>query len=186
MSHVIERQPARRGRILALVGGLVVLVVLVVGAVLLIGRGDDPATVTRGYFTAQSRADLATVCELSSTRQTDAQFKELDVDTCGDYVKAMKKTVDDGAKQIEDATGETLATFLDDLDLDLTIGDVTQDGDEARVVWKSTTTYTGDNERAAEELSLQQPFKDAGTALLCREDGDWKLAVERATDDDTC
>jgi hypothetical protein len=183
--------PAGNGRrkVIGLAGALVALVVLAVVAVLVVVKvvgGSGPASATEDYFEAQSKADVGTLCELSTEDQQKEQFENYDVDSCDAYLDKAQKDLDESFAEFEKATGESFDDLLDDLDLDLEIGDVQEDGDQARVEWKSTTTYTGDNDKAVKELGLEKPRKDDGTVLLCDEDGDWKVKEDHATAEDKC
>ena len=104
----------------------------------------------------------------------------------GDYVVEVQKAVDAAAEEVEGATGETLTAFVADLDVDLELGEVDRDGDEARIGWTSSTTYRGDNDEVRAQLGLDDAQEDEGTMLLCKEGGAWKVRADHADPDDEC
>lgn len=179
----------RKGKLFAIIGGLVaalVLAVVIVFVLLKVVGGSDPKTVTEDYLKAQSEADVKTLCDLSTKDKQDEEFEEYDVDNCDDYVDEAQDDIDESFKQFEDAVGESYEDFNSDIDYSVEIGDVEEDGDTARVDWSSTAEYTGDNEEALEAIGSEKVEEDEGTALLCKEDGDWKVQEDNAEDEDEC
>lgn len=141
---------------------------------------------TRDYLDAEFDADVETICELSTEDAQKEEFEEYDVDNCADYVEKAEGDIDEFYEQFEKETGESYDDLTGDIDREVEIGDVEEDGDEARVDWKTTNEYTGDNDKALEYIGGEKTQKDDGTALLCKEDGDWKVKEERADDEDKC
>lgn len=178
-----------KGKLFAIIGGLVAVVVLAIVAVFVLLKvvgGGDPKGVTEDYLRAQSEVDVKTLCELSTKDKQDEEFEEYDVDNCDDYVDAAEKDIDESFKEFEDAAGESFEDIIDDWEFTFEIGDVEEDGDTARVDWTSKSEYKGDNDKAVEAFGGEDVDEDEGTALLCKEDGDWKVKEDHADDEDEC
>ncbi|WP_051485446.1 DUF2510 domain-containing protein [Nocardioides sp. J54] len=178
-----------KGKLFAIIGGAVAaLVVLVIVLVLVVGSlgGSSPADVLEDYLTAQSEADIEKLCDLSTKDKQEEEFAEYEVDSCGEYVDEAQADIDDSFKEFEELTGVSFEDFRKDFDYEVEAGDVEEDGDTARVDWTSTAEYTGDNDKALEALGGEKTEEDEGTALLCKEDGDWKVKDDKADDDDEC
>ncbi len=178
-----------KGKLFAIIGGLVALLVLAIVAVFVLVKvvgGSDPKSVTEDYLKAQSEADVKTLCELSTKDAQDDEFEEYDVDNCDDYVDAAQEDLDKSFKEFEDAAGESFEDILDDWEYTYDIKDAEEDGDTARVDWTSKGEYKGDNDKAVEAFGGEKTSDDEGTALLCKEDGDWKVKDDHADDEDEC
>ncbi|HWJ08362.1 MAG TPA: DUF2510 domain-containing protein [Nocardioides sp.] len=178
-----------KGKLFAIIGGLVVallLAVVIVFVLLKVVGGDSPESVTEDYLKAEFEGDIETLCELSTEEEQKDEFEDEDVDNCSDYTEKTEDEVNEYYDEFEKELGQSYEDFVDDVDYETEIGDVEEDGDEARVDWKSTSTYTGDNDKALEFIGGEKENKDDGTALLCKEDGDWKVKEKSADDEDEC
>lgn len=178
-----------KGKLIAIIGGLlaaVIIAVVLVFVLLKVVGGSDPAAVTEDYLTAQAEFDVETLCELSTKDQQEEEFEEYDVDNCADYVDKAQDDIDESFKDFEDLAGESFEDFSDDFDYTVETGDVEEDGDEARVDWTATSEYTGDNDKALEAFGGEENQEEEGTALLCKEDGDWKVKEDNAEPEDEC
>lgn len=178
-----------KGKLFAIIGGLVALLVIAIVAVFVLVSvvgGSDPKSVTEDYLKAQSEADVKTLCELSTKDEQDDEFEEYDVDNCDDYVDEAQKDIDESFKEFEDEAGESFEDILDDWEYTFDVKDAEEDGDTARVDWTSKGEYKGDNDKAVEAFGGDRTDDDEGTALLCKEDGDWKVKDDHADDEDEC
>lgn len=178
-----------KGKLFAIIGGLVALLVLAVVLVFVLLKvvgGGSPESVTEDYLKAEFEGDIETICNLSTAEEQKEEFEDEDVDNCADYTEKTEDEVNDYYDEFEKELGESYEDFLGDVEYVTEIGDVEEDGDEARVDWKSTASYNGDNDKAVEFIGGEKENKDDGTALLCKEDGDWKVKEKSADPEDEC
>ena len=120
----------------------------------------------KDYLKAESEADLEQVCELSSKESRKQLVEFYEVDDCA----AVAEKVEDDE---EIAQGIKL---LDDVDVDIEIGEVDEKDDSATVKYSEDIEYTGDDEEGFTEIFGEDiKFTTKGTITLVKEDGDWKV-----------
>lgn len=163
-----------KGKIIGAVVAVVVL--LVVGLVLLftvVLGGSGPADAAEDYLEAQADGDQEAVCALTSTESQDEIFEVYEVDDCAAFVAAF-----------EDQEGfEDFASLLDDVEVDVEIGDVEEDGESATVDYTEQVEYTGDDAEKFAELFGEEDtkFTVKGTITLVRQDGEWRIDEDEST-----
>lgn len=158
-----------KGKLLAIIAGVVALVVIavVVLFVFVLG-GGGPKDVAEDYLEAGLDADLEQVCELSSERSQKEEFESYEVDNCADYADKLEGE--------EAAEFDKIKAFLDDLDVDTELGDVSEKDDTAEVKYTQKVEYTGDDDEGfSEYFGEETKFTSKGTIRLVKEDGDWKV-----------
>ncbi len=159
-----------KGKLFALIGGGVALlvVVLIILFVFVLGGGGGPKGAAEDYLEAASDFDFERVCELSTKDAIEPEFEEADVDSCkglGDYYDEQFKTFG-------------IDEFQDDLEIDVEIDDVKEDGDKATVEYTVKSKYTGDDEDGFREFTGEDSLEneETGTLDMVKEDGDWKVS----------
>ncbi|MDP3894565.1 hypothetical protein [Nocardioides sp.] len=66
--------------------------------------------------------------------------------------------------------------LLDDVDVDIEIGEVDEKDDSATVKYSEDIEYTGDDDEGFTEIFGEETkFTTKGTITLVKEDGDWKV-----------
>ena len=160
-----------KGKLFAIIGAAAA--VLVIGVVLLVvlvgGGGGGAEGVAEDYLEAQTELDFERVCELTAKDQQEEQLESADAADCGEI----------GDQSGELVTDEVRAYF-DDVEIDIEIDEVKEDGDEATVDYSYTSEYTGDDvEGFKETFSTDETEEsDTGTLTLVKEDGDWKVSED--------
>ncbi|MBS4752931.1 DUF2510 domain-containing protein [Nocardioides sp. zg-ZUI104] len=168
-----------KGKLIAIIGGgvgAVLLVVVLLFVLLKVLGGNGPESVTEDYLRAEFESDIETLCELSTKDDLDEEFEERNVDSCGEYVDEIEDDYNEFLEDFEKEYDESEEDIRGDIDFSIETKDVEEDGDEATVDWETTQEYKGDNEKYLDDaLSGEEKIERDGTALLCKEDGDWKV-----------
>ncbi|MDN5743893.1 MAG: DUF2510 domain-containing protein [Nocardioidaceae bacterium] len=163
------------------VGALVIVVVLLVVLLKVLG-GSGPEDTARDYLEAKQAADLRAACELSTKDWQEKTFN--DDGNCSDAIDEFEEQFENYKKAIESGFDTTYAKIKNDTESSIEIDETEEDGDEATVDWKTTSTYTGDNDDYIDQvLDGDTSQKDDGTMLLCKEDGDWKVQEDHYAKD---
>lgn len=174
------RQVAILGCALAAVGALVVAVVVTTTG------QDDAQEVAETYLEARFAGDYETTCELWTEESREQVLDSTGADDCGAY-----------ADKRRDLEPPEVTEVLEDLEVDVRVGDVTDDeggyvledgevrpyegdADTVEVEWAVLRTYSGDDDdragRGLALLSMDGPVEaEEGSLDLIEEDGEWRV-----------
>jgi hypothetical protein len=158
-----------KGKLFAIIGGAVGAVILIVVLLFVLFNvvlGGGPEDVASDYLDASASGDFEEACELSSKDYQKSAFE--DAKDCDEVEDAIQESFENsglpGYDDYED--------FLDDIDYDYEIGDVSEKEKTATVKYTYTVKYTGDEEDLKDFFNEEDV--DAEIKLV-KEDGDWKV-----------
>lgn len=155
-----------RNAVIGIGAGVAAIVLLcLVGGIAMVSGGGSPEDVAQEFLEASNTGDYRTVCELAADNYLDNQGYD-DADECKD-----------DAGDLADDMGEAFGR-LADVDTEVEIGDVDEDGDEAIVEFEVTQVFDAFGE--SEDWSYE------GFAKLVKEDGDWKFLAECGDEKSYC
>jgi hypothetical protein len=163
-----------KGKLIGIIAAAVALVVVlaVVLFVFVLG-GGGPGDVAEDYLEAESTADIEQVCELSSKASRDRLQEFYEADDCGAVADKLE----------DDEDFQKGVDFLDDVDVDIEIGEVDEKDDSATVRYTEDIEYTGDDVEGFKEVfSEDTKFETKGTITLVKEDGDWLVDTDETED----
>jgi hypothetical protein len=159
-----------KGKLIAVIAAAVALVVVlaVVLFVFVLG-GGGPGDVAEDYLEAESTADIEQVCELSSKASRDRLQEFYEADDCGAVADKLE----------DDEDFQKGVDFLDDVNVDIEIGEVDEKDASATVRYIEDIEYTGDDDEGFKEVFGEDTkFETKGTITLVKEDGDWKVDTD--------
>jgi hypothetical protein len=161
-----------KGKLFAIIGGAIGALVLVAVALVVLFSvigGGSPEDVASDYLDASVDGDFEEACNLSSKSHQDSLFEGTEANDCGEIEDAIAKSFEgDGGIPGYD----NFEDFLDDIDYEYEIGDVSEKEKTATVDYTYTVEYTGDEEGIAEFVDKED---EPATIELVKEDGDWKV-----------
>ncbi|MDO9494166.1 MAG: DUF2510 domain-containing protein [Nocardioides sp.] len=162
-----------KGKLIAIIAGAVALVVIAAIVLFTFVLGGGPGDVAKDYLEAESKADLEQVCELSSKESREGLQDFYEVDDCAAVADKVK-----GEEDFEQGV-----KLLDDVNVDIEIGEVDEKGDSATVKYSEEIEYTGDDEEGFTEVFGEDTkFTTKGTITMVKEDGDWKVESDETED----
>lgn len=156
-----------KGKLFAIIGGAVALLIIAVVLLLVLLGGGGPEGVAEDYVEAQTELDFERVCELTAEEQQKEILEGTESDDCGGL-----------ADVFEDEFTSEIRGYVDDIEFDIEIDDVKEDGDKATVDYTVTSEYTGDDPDGFRDFTGEDALEDeeSDSLELVREDGDWKVA----------
>lgn len=155
-----------RNALIGIAAGVVAIVLICfVGGIAMVAGGGSPEDVATEYLEASSSGDRETVCELLAEAALDSQGYD-DADECKDDAEELMAEFDD------------VWGGIADVDTEIDIRDVDEDGDEAIVEYELTQEYDG--------LGGDDEYSYEGFAKLVEEDGDWKFLADCGAEKSYC
>lgn len=174
-----------KGKLFAIIGGLVALLVLAVVAAFVLVKvlgGNDPESVAKDYLAAGNYfdPDFTNQCELLTEDSQKDLLEGSDAADCEEYAEKSQEDYDDETDDElsdDEACGKTFDDVKGDFDYDVEIKKVDEDGDKATVDYEITTKFTGDEQIVTDCGGNEDDIEstDEGTLDLVKEDGDWKV-----------
>jgi len=159
------------GKLIAIIGGgigaLLLVIIFLVVLFKVIG-GGSPEDVASDYLEASAEGDFEKACELSSEDHQKSAFEGTDAEECGELEDAISKSFEDDGFPGYDSYED----FLDDIEYDFEVGDVTEKEKTATVEYTYSVEYTGDEEDFGDYFDQKE--QDAEIKLV-KEDGEWKV-----------
>lgn len=174
-----------KGKLFAIIGGLVVVLVLAIVAVFVLLKvlgGNDPESVAKDYLEAQNYfdPDFPATCELLAEDSQEGLLGSYDVDDCDAYADKAQEEYDDELDDElseDESCGKTFDDVKGDFDYEVEIKKVDEDGDKATVDYETTTRFTGDEDVITDCGGNADDVESTedGTLDLVKEDGEWKV-----------